>query len=119
MPTPEMSELETIAEATPLLQKQTGIVIPVYLPPGESRALAAALLRDLVQACLNEIDDPANICLSVDGAESGAEVASQLAREFAVSIVVGVVCRVVPRTVVRAALGTRHHDLRVRARTDA
>ncbi len=84
-----MSDLETIAEATPLLQKQTGIVIPVYLPTGESRALAAALLRDLVQACLNEIDDPANICLSVDGGESGAEVASQLAREFAVRLVVG------------------------------
>ena len=77
-----------IAEATPLLAKQTGIVIPVYLPTGEDRALGAAFLRDTVRSCLDQIEDPATLCLSVDGAAGGAEVAGELADEFGLATVI-------------------------------
>lgn len=71
-----------------LLRQATGIVIPVYLPDNGDRDQAAALLRDTVVANIAQVDDPARICLSVDGEENGAGVAQALGREYGITIVV-------------------------------
>lgn len=71
-----------------LLQKRTGIVIPVYLPAGVDQDLGARLLRDNVQLCLTQVP-AAHLCLSVDGPQNGAAVADQLGRELGVRVHVG------------------------------
>jgi hypothetical protein len=64
---------------------KTGVVIPVYFPDGIDRKQAEALLCDTVSLYCTQIHDPANICLSVDGAIHGQHEVEKLAQEFGVS----------------------------------
>ena len=72
-----------------ILRRRCAIVVPVYLPPGVDRDLGAALLRDNVLLCVAQLDDPARLCLSVDGPDNGVEPAEELRAEFGVSLHVG------------------------------
>ncbi|MGC9467113.1 MAG: hypothetical protein ACP5HS_00850 [Anaerolineae bacterium] len=74
------------------LKLRTGIVIPVYLPAA-ARTASATLLRDTVVGCLEQVDDPGNICLGVDGDENGADVAHELSEAYGVSVTVSPVNR--------------------------
>jgi hypothetical protein len=78
----------TEAAALGILRHGTGVVIPVYLPEGIDAARGAELLRETVQAYCAQVEDPATICLSVDGHPFGAAHASRLAEEFGTSIYV-------------------------------
>ncbi len=80
-------------QALRLMQGETGIVIPVYFPEGVDTGSGAALLRDTVAMCCEQVSDPAAICLSVDGEPFGGDVAGGLAGEFGVSLCVGPVNR--------------------------
>lgn len=73
-------------KALELMRKETGIVIPVYLPDDIDTAAGADLLAENVELCTQQVDDPAWICLSVDGEPFGSDVASHLAKQFGVSI---------------------------------
>ncbi|MFN2153940.1 MAG: hypothetical protein ACK2UX_01785 [Anaerolineae bacterium] len=68
--------------------QETGVVIPVYLPEGEDRSRATALLAETTSAYCAQAGDPALVCLSVDGARFGAEAAGEIARACGASIVV-------------------------------
>ena len=68
-----------------LLRRQTGVVIPVYLPDSVDKVVGETLLRDTVAAYCAQLDDPSTICLSVDGEPFGADVVGRLANEFGVS----------------------------------
>jgi hypothetical protein len=72
-----------------ILRRRCAIVVPVYLPQGVDQDLGAELLRDNVRLCLEQLEDPRNLCLSVDGPENGAEVAQRLHEEWGVSLHVG------------------------------
>lgn len=71
------------------MHQKTGVVIPVYFPKGIDRSQGELLLRDTVAHYCTQIQNPANICLSVDGAIHGAEEVTQLAKEFGVSTRIG------------------------------
>ena len=70
-------------------RQATGIVIPVYLPPTMDNTDGIALLGDNLAACIAAVDDPAMICLAVDGEDCGADVVSRLATCHGVEVVVG------------------------------
>ena len=70
-------------------RQSTGIVIPVYLPPGADHRLQLELLADNVEACVAAVDDPQVICLAADGPDCGCEEVSQLACTYGVSSTVG------------------------------
>ena len=76
----------TIGQAASVVREQTGVVIPVYVPPGIEHGEAEALLRDTVAACCAQTEDPSAVCLSVDGAEYGGAVAEQVARETGATV---------------------------------
>ncbi|GAK56015.1 hypothetical protein U27_02976 [Candidatus Vecturithrix granuli] len=76
-----------------LMRRDTGIVIPVYFPEGLDVQKGKELLRDTVQMYCEQVDDPASICLSVDGEHSGANIAEMLARDYQVSWCVSAVNR--------------------------
>ncbi|HCL30638.1 MAG TPA: hypothetical protein DIC52_19685 [Candidatus Latescibacteria bacterium] len=87
-----MSQSFPAASATAARQasrRSTGIVIPVYLPPGIDNSMGVLLLDDNVAACVAAVDDPKSICLAVDGENSGAPEADELARRHGVDLVVG------------------------------
>ncbi len=69
-----------------VMQRQVGIVIPVYFPQGVDNDLGRELLRDTIHGYVQQMDDPASLCLSVDGAHYGKEIAEDLAREYQVQI---------------------------------
>lgn len=71
-----------------MVRARTGVVIPVYLPAQIVAVRGAELLRETVASYLAVVDDPAYICLAVDGANYGEAVARQLADETGVSVVV-------------------------------
>ena len=75
----------TAQQAFQIMYYKTGVVIPVYFPKGIDRAQGEVLLRDTTAHYCTQIQDPANICLSVDGAIHGETEVSKLAREFGVS----------------------------------
>lgn len=81
------------AQALALMRHKTGIVIPVYFPEQVEAYYRESLLRDTVSLYVEQVSDPATICLSVDGEEFGAEVARQVAREFSVSLCISSVNR--------------------------
>ncbi len=64
------------------LRHATGIVIPIYFPSDVDPSEGAALLRDTVVACCEQIADPTALCLSVDGVAHGADIAAELAETF-------------------------------------
>lgn len=71
------------------LNAETGIVIPVFFPDGGGRDdIAVELLQDTVNSCLEGVDNPANVCLSVDGEQHGADVAADLGARLGVSVVI-------------------------------
>ena len=59
-----------------VMQRQVGIVIPVYFPRGVDNDLGRELLRDTIHGYVQQMDDPASLCLSVDGADYGKEILS-------------------------------------------
>ena len=67
-----------------LMRHHTGVVIPVYMPPGIDRDLGRDLLADTVQAYVRQLGSPAVLCLSVDGENFGREIAEELSRQFGV-----------------------------------
>jgi hypothetical protein len=67
------------------MRSATGIVIPIYIPPGAEAAQRVSLLTDTVAACCAQVDDPSRICLSVDGVHNGAVVVEQLAADWGTS----------------------------------
>jgi hypothetical protein len=77
------------AEALRVTRRATGIAIPVYLPADVDPGPGLALLEDNLAACLAAVDDPAAICLAVDGRDNGAEQVEPLAQRTGVACVVG------------------------------
>lgn len=71
-----------------IMQDETGIVVPVYIPTGVDADVSAALLRDNINALLPCVADPADICLSVDGETNGLSVARRLSDESGLSLTV-------------------------------
>ena len=61
----------SLAESLQALREHTGIVIPTYVPPSVDASLSRQLLEDTVQACVQQVNDPKSICLSVDGENYG------------------------------------------------
>lgn len=82
-----MQEGLSLVAARAETRQHTGVVIPVYFPEGLDGSLALELLRDNVAAYVQQVDDPARICLSVDGETHGREQAEELSREFRVQAV--------------------------------
>jgi hypothetical protein len=77
-------ETHLLGHAIDAMRRHTGVVIPVYFPADADPGLGQALLADNVRAYVQQVDDPARICLSVDGAEHGMEIAEALAAECGV-----------------------------------
>ena len=75
----------TAQHAYEIMYKKTGVVIPVYFPKDIDRTQGENLLRDTTTHYLTQIQNPANICLSVDGAVHGEQEVTKLAQEFGVS----------------------------------
>ena len=73
-------------KALEMMRKETGIVIPVYLPDDIDTATGTDLLTENVELCTQQVEDPSWICLSVDGEPFGSDVASHLSQQFGVSI---------------------------------
>src|SRR5690606_31988775 len=76
-----------IAQMIELLETQTGIVIPVYLPPTADPAASLPILRDTVHLTVRELRAPQAICLSVDGPGPAAAIARQMADQYGVQVV--------------------------------
>jgi hypothetical protein len=74
------------AAALAALQQRTGLVIPVYLPPGVDQDLGARLLEDNVRCCLQQVGRPTSICLSADGQDCGWDRAQELAATHGVQV---------------------------------
>ena len=77
-------------DAIKILEEQTGVVIPLYLSPNTDEDRAAttlSLLRDTVHGFVREINDPINICLTVDGSPRAAEQGRQMVAEYGVQLV--------------------------------
>lgn len=81
------------APGVDVLQRETGVVIPVYLSPKIDQAMALGLLRDTVAAYVAQTRFPEHICLSVDGLPFGARQAVEIAAELGTSLAVAEVNR--------------------------
>jgi hypothetical protein len=64
------------------IRRNTGVVIPVYLPANIDTRRGQTLLRETARSYCALLGDPAAICLSVDGEPFGAPFAGALAREL-------------------------------------
>jgi hypothetical protein len=71
------------------VRQATGIVIPVYLPPGSDREQSITLLRDTIAAYRAQVAEPGHVCLSGDGETYGGNIVRELADTFNVSACVG------------------------------
>jgi hypothetical protein len=71
------------------LEAHTGVVIPVYLGSSHDREAALTILSSTVQMFVREVNDPQNICLSVDGPEAGSGIAAEIVKRYGVQMVVG------------------------------
>jgi hypothetical protein len=71
--------------ALEIMRKETGIIIPVYLPDDIDTAAGVELLTENVAVARQQVEDPSWICLSVDGEPFGSDIVSRLSREFGVS----------------------------------
>lgn len=85
MPSPE-DPLRTASDTT---RHRTGVVIPVYFPKDIRDSASGALLKGTVASFCDQVADPQNICLSVDGEDCGSELARAVADELGVSIHIG------------------------------
>lgn len=77
---------QTLRFALDAVEKNTGIVIPVYMP--ETDPIGSRLLDDTVAACIRHVADPASICLSVDGVDCGREIVNEIASKHGVSVAI-------------------------------
>ena len=66
----------------PILEYQTGIIIPVYFAQDMDPAVGIELLSNTIIMFVREISDPAMICLSVDGPGPARQIAQQVASDF-------------------------------------
>ncbi len=76
----------SLEESLRTLRQHTGIVIPTFAPPNVDASLSRQLLEDTVHACVQQVDDPMSICLSVDGENCGKDMAEELASHFGVMV---------------------------------
>ena len=83
----------TTRSAAHIMHRQTGVVIPVYLPEGVDTDWGRVLLEDTAEAYCAQVADPAMVCLSVDGEPFGARVAEPLAKRLGISCCVAPVNR--------------------------
>ena len=81
-----MADGHSFKAALESLRRQTGVVIPVYIPPGVDSDLARDLLDDTILGYVLQMDDPTALCLSVDGEHYGKEIAAELAAKHGVQI---------------------------------
>ena len=79
--------------ASVIMHSKTGVIIPVYFPEGIDIDRGEVLLRDTVALFCEQMDDPAGICLSVDGERFGSDVTIRIAGEFGISTCVSPVNR--------------------------
>ena len=75
-------------EARQITRQSTGILIPVYLPPGGNHDLQLELLADNVEACIAVVDDPQVVCLIADGPDCGGAQVEELASTYSVTAAV-------------------------------
>lgn len=80
-----MKTVSPSEQALDFMRRETGIVIPVYLPKTIDTNKGKCLLRDTILMYCEQVSDPSTICLSVDGEEFGAEVVRGISEEFNVS----------------------------------
>jgi len=73
--------------AKDVLKHKVGIVIPVYFPLGIDDSEAADLLRDTAYSYVDLLDDPRNVCLSVDGVEHGLDIATCISKDCGARLV--------------------------------
>ena len=73
--------------AKDVLKHKVGIIIPVYFPLGIDESEAADLLRDTAYSYVDLLDDPRNVCLSVDGVEHGLDIATCISKECGARLV--------------------------------
>ena len=76
----------TYQHAAHITRTAVGVVIPVYMPAGVDPISGEALLRDTVAAFCQFVEDPAHVCLSVDGTQHGAVIATRLASELGATL---------------------------------
>lgn len=88
-----MRSADSYEQIRTLMRRDIGIVIPVYFPEGLDAQKGRELLRDTVRMYCEQVDDPASVCLSVDGEHCGADIVETLAREYQVSWCVSAVNR--------------------------
>ena len=69
-----------IQPAIDALERQTAVVIPVYLGRHQDPDGARAILHSTVQMFVREVNAPQSICLSVDGPDAGAAIAYEFAK---------------------------------------
>jgi len=80
-----MSELDQLRDVVEAKRRATGIVIPVYLPPGTDADLGSTMVRTTVAAFVREVEDPACLCVTVDGRDAGEDLVRDLAEEYGVA----------------------------------
>ena len=61
-------------------------MIPTFVPPSVDASLSRQLLEDTVHGCVQQIEDPRSICLSVDGENYGKDMTEELAGRFGVRV---------------------------------
>jgi hypothetical protein len=82
-----MKQICSQCHAYELMNRRTGVLVPVYLPQDVDTARGEALLRDNVAAYIRQVGEPTRLCLSVDGVSNGEDAARRLMSEFGVSVV--------------------------------
>ena len=72
-------------KAIALLREKTAIVVPTFISDTMDHAYAAGIIRDTVSGCVQQVADPARVCVSVDGNAPADALAEQLVAEYGVS----------------------------------
>ncbi|MEE2710246.1 MAG: hypothetical protein VYA69_11685 [Gemmatimonadota bacterium] len=67
---------------TDIMRHETGVVVPVYLPPDVDTDMGERLLRDNVATFIQQVAEPSSICLCVDGLECGLDAARAIADDY-------------------------------------
>ena len=81
-----MIQAHSFRSSTEAVRTSTGIVIPVFFPPGVDQQVGHDLLSDTVDACVRQVERPESVCLSVDGEPYGRDVGEVLSRRFQVRL---------------------------------
>ena len=81
-----MAQPHSFRSSSEAVRTSTGIVIPVFFPPGVDRQVGHQLLADTVDACVRQVERPESVCLSVDGESYGRDIGEILARRFQVRL---------------------------------